>query len=159
MDVGVYYTDETMTDWEPFMAGLPNVEISEFEIHPGTEKIRAATYGRGIWESLIPPMVGNISSGNNMPHSYKLYQNYPNPFNPQTIIRFDVASKTGITLKVFNILGQEIRTLINSEVTPGEKSVVWDGKNNAGTVVNSGIYIYELRAGDFRESKKLVFMK
>ncbi len=159
MDVGVYYIDETMTDWEPFMAGLPNVEISEFELHPGTEKIRAATYGRGIWESLIPPMVGNISSGNNMPHSYKLYQNYPNPFNPQTIIRFDVASKTGITLKVFNILGQEIRTLINSEVTPGEKSVVWDGKNNAGTVVNSGIYIYELRAGDFRESKKLVFMK
>jgi photosystem II stability/assembly factor-like uncharacterized protein len=159
MDVGVYYRDDTMTDWEPFMAGLPNVEISEFEIHPGTNKIRAATYGRGIWESLIPPMVGNITGGNNIPHSFKLYQNYPNPFNPQTIIRFDIAAKSGVTLKVFNILGQEIRTLINSEVTSGEKSVVWDGKNNAGTVVNSGIYIYELRAGDFRESKKLVFMK
>jgi photosystem II stability/assembly factor-like uncharacterized protein len=159
MDVGVFYRDKTMTDWEPFMTNLPNVKISEFEIHEGTNKIRAATYGRGIWESPIPPMVGNITGGNNIPQIYKLYQNYPNPFNPQTIIRFDIASKSNVTLTVFNILGQEVRTLINSEVTSGEKSVVWDGKNNYGTIVNSGIYIYELRAGDYRDSKKMVFMK
>lgn len=159
LDVGVYYRDITMSDWEPFMTNLPNVEISEFEIHEGTNKLRAATYGRGIWESPIPPFVGNITGGNNLPQSYKLYQNYPNPFNPQTIIRFDIASKSNVTLKVFNILGQEVKTLINSEVTPGAKSVVWDGKNNFGTIVNSGIYIYELRAGDYRDSKKLVFIK
>jgi len=96
---------------------------------------------------------------NELPTEFKLYQNYPNPFNPQTIIRFDIASKSNVTLKIFNMLGQEIRTLINSEVTPREKSVVWDGKNNFGTIVNSGIYVYELRAGDFRNSKKMVFIK
>jgi len=62
MDVGVYYRDNTMNDWTPFTTNLPNVEISEFEIHEPTNKIRAATYGRGIWESVIPPMVGNVTA-------------------------------------------------------------------------------------------------
>jgi photosystem II stability/assembly factor-like uncharacterized protein len=159
MDVGAYYRDITMTDWEPFMNNLPNVEVSEFEIHVPTNKIRAATYGRGIWESPIPPMVGKPVVNNNIPSKFSLYQNYPNPFNPQTVIRFDIMQKSSVTLKIYNILGQEIKTLVNSELSPGEKSVVWKGENNSGNIVNSGIYIYELIAEDFRETKKMVFNK
>ncbi|RPI17973.1 MAG: T9SS C-terminal target domain-containing protein [Ignavibacteriae bacterium] len=159
MDVGVYYTDYTLTDWQPFMVNLPNVEVSEFEIYAPTNKIRAATYGRGIWESPIPPMVGISSNGNNIPYSYALHQNYPNPFNPRTTIKFDLAAKGMVSLKIFNILGQEIKTLVNSEQTPGTKTVTWDGTNNAGITVTSGIYIYELKAGDFRDTKKMVFLK
>ena len=159
MDVGVYYLDKSLSDWEPFMNQLPNVRISEFEVNLPANKIRAATYGRGIWESPIPPMVGSITENNQIPKRYALYQNYPNPFNPSTIIRFDIAEKSHVTLKIFNILGQEVRTLINSVVTPGEKSVSWDGRNDNGLTVNSGIYIYVINAGDYRESKKMIFIK
>jgi hypothetical protein len=148
-----------MNDWEPFMNNLPNVRISEFEINIPANKIRVATYGRGIWESSIPPMVGTITENNRTPKSYALYQNYPNPFNPSTIIRFDITGKSHVSLKVFNILGQEVRTLINSVVSPGEKSVSWDGRDNSGATVTSGIYIYSINAGDYRESKKMIFLK
>jgi flagellar hook assembly protein FlgD len=104
-------------------------------------------------------MVGSITENNQIPKRYALYQNYPNPFNPSTIIRFDIAEKSHVTLKIFNILGQEVRTLINSVVTPGEKSVSWDGRNDNGLTVNSGIYIYVINAGDYRESKKMIFIK
>jgi photosystem II stability/assembly factor-like uncharacterized protein len=159
MDVGVYYRDNTMNDWAPFMTNLPNVEVSEFEFYLPSNKIRAATYGRGIWESVIPPVTGNNSGNDNIPVSFALFQNYPNPFNPQTVIRFDIPVKSNVSLKIFNILGQEVKTLVYSELSPGEKSVSWNGKDNAGLSVNSGIYVYELRAGDYRESKKLVFVK
>lgn len=159
MDVGIYYRDATMSDWEPFMVNLPNVEIDELEINLPANKIRAATYGRGIWESVIPPMVGTASNHNNTPDKFELYQNYPNPFNPRTTIKFDIATRVSVSLKIFNILGQEIKTLVNSELTPGMKTVVWDGTNNTGTAVTSGIYIYVLKAGDFRDTKKMVLIK
>jgi hypothetical protein len=159
MDVGAYYKDATMSDWEPFMVNLPNVEIDEFEINIPANKIRAATYGRGIWETIIPPMVGTTSNQNNIPDKFELYQNYPNPFNPRTTIKFDIAVNSNVSLRIFNILGQEVRTLVNSELAPGIKTVVWDGTNNSGTVVTSGIYIYVLKAGDYRDTKKMVLLK
>jgi photosystem II stability/assembly factor-like uncharacterized protein len=159
MDVGVYYRDITMTDWSPFMKNMPNVEVSEMEVNLPANKLRAATYGRGIWETKIPPIVGLHNNNGNIPGKFALYQNFPNPFNPETVIRYDVASKGLITLKIYDILGREVKTLINAEQNPGELSVTWNGENNSGAVVTSGIYIYVLTGGDFRDSKKLVFIK
>jgi hypothetical protein len=90
---------------------------------------------------------------------YKENMKYDLMTSVSTIIRFDIAEKSNVTLKVFNILGQEVRTLINSVVSPGEKSVSWDGRNDNGATVTSGIYIYVINAGDFRESKKMIFLK
>jgi photosystem II stability/assembly factor-like uncharacterized protein len=165
MDVGVFYTDVTMNDWEPFITGLPNVEISEFEIHEGTEKIRAATYGRGIWESPIPPMVGNITGGNNVPQSYKLHQNYPNPFNPVTLIKFDIPSnvKSGpassmgwsnVKLIVYDILGREVAVIVNQQLQPGSYKLNWNATN-----FPSGVYFYRLTAGDYTDTKKMTLVK
>ncbi len=102
----------------------------------------------------------------NLPKAIQLYQNHPNPFNPSTNIRFMVHGSPFMvhrpiqtTLKVYNVRGQLVRTLLDEEKTPGEYSVTWDGKNQQGREVSSGIYFYELRAKDQSEVKKMVLLK
>lgn len=99
------------------------------------------------------------------PKTFDLYQNYPNPFNPSTVIRFTVRRKTAdgsslyTTLKIYNILGQMVRTLVEEEMIPGDHQIVWDGKDSSGKEASSGIYFYRLRVGEYSESKKMLFLK
>ena len=94
------------------------------------------------------------------PDDYRLEQNYPNPFNPSTTIKFFLPIKDRISVKVFDVLGQEVRTLINNEEHPsGVGQVVWDGKNNAGTPVTSGAYFYTLKFGNFEKTNKMMLLK
>jgi len=91
----------------------------------------------------------------NVPDAFSLHQNYPNPFNPTTSIRFDVLAKSDITLKVYDVMGREVATLINNEtVTPGTKEVDFDASS-----LSSGIYFYTLSAGDFIDTKKMMLLK
>ncbi len=91
---------------------------------------------------------------------YKLEQNYPNPFNPTTTIKFYLPINKQISLTVYNALGQKVKTLINNELlTAGEHSVQWDGTNNAGQKVASGMYIYELKYGNFKIQKRMTLLK
>ncbi|TFG48375.1 MAG: T9SS type A sorting domain-containing protein, partial [Candidatus Brocadiia bacterium] len=90
-----------------------------------------------------------------IPVSYMLYQNYPNPFNPLTTIRFGLPSDDQVTLKVYNLLGQEVVTLLNDADRPaGYHSIIWDGKNRLGATVSSGMYIYSLKTNTFSDVKK-----
>jgi len=91
--------------------------------------------------------------------SFKLSQNYPNPFNPTTIINYEVFESGKLTLKIFNLIGEEISTLVDKEILPGSYSVVWNAKNNLGEIVNSGIYLYTLRINKIQMSRKLIFLK
>lgn len=94
------------------------------------------------------------------PDDYKLYQNYPNPFNPSTKISFYLPIEKKISLKIYNQLGQVIRTLINDQILDqGEHAVIWDGKNDAGKLVSSGIYIAQLQFGNFSKEIKMILMK
>jgi hypothetical protein len=94
-----------------------------------------------------------------IPQKFELYQNYPNPFNPSTSISFDLAEDVFVTLKIYNILGQEIRTLVNDFKPAGKYTVVWDGKDNNGNAVGSGIYLYKINAGKFTKTMKMVLAK
>ena len=94
-----------------------------------------------------------------IPREFDLYQNYPNPFNPNTTIRYALKQSTRVTLTVYNLLGQEVRTLVNAQQEAGYKTVIWDGLNNQGRKVASGIYLYRLEAGDFVKTRKMVLMK
>ncbi len=93
------------------------------------------------------------------PVAYALGQNYPNPFNPSTTIRYALAEKTGVTLEIYTVLGQRVRTLFSGEQTTGEYEVVWDGTNDGGAHVASGVYFYRLRTGDFNAVRKLVMIR
>jgi hypothetical protein len=89
-----------------------------------------------------------------LPKEFALDQNYPNPFNPTTTINYDLPTDTRVSLKVFNVLGEEVVTLVSEVQKAGHKSVEW----NAGSVT-SGVYFYRIEAGDFAASKKLMLLK
>ena len=84
---------------------------------------------------------------------------YPNPFNPTTTISFSIKEKTPVELVIYNILGQKVRTLVNQPLEPGEHSIVWNGTDNKGRSVASGIYFYRMKAGNYSETKKMVLKK
>ena len=94
-----------------------------------------------------------------IPLEYSLSQNYPNPFNPVTQIRYTLPQLTNVTLKIYDILGREIKTLVNSEQPAGAYRLEWSGTNNFGTHVSSGVYIYRIVAGKFVQTKKMMFLK
>ncbi|MBN2365365.1 MAG: T9SS type A sorting domain-containing protein [Calditrichaeota bacterium] len=85
---------------------------------------------------------------------YQLYQNYPNPFNPTTTIQFDLPKTSEVTLKIFNVLGEEVTTLLSGSLLSGSHSVEWDASNLA-----SGVYLYRLQAGDYVETRKMILMR
>lgn len=94
------------------------------------------------------------------PNCFALNQNYPNPFNPTTTIKYALMEDVKVSLKIYNTLGQEVRTLVNEDQTAGFKEIMWDGKNNTGAAVPSGIYIYRLVAGSkFVKANKMMLVK
>ena len=98
----------------------------------------------------------------NSPYNFVLHQNYPNPLNPVTSIQYSVASGQSpphVTVKIYNIIGQEIRTLVDEFKEAGYYTITWDGKDSQGQNVSSGVYFYRLQAGDFVETKKMVLMR
>lgn len=104
--------------------------------------------------------VSNEDVSLNIPETFELYQNYPNPFNPSTTIGFDVPnSNTRVRLEIFNILGQKVKTLVNDVYSAGRYNVQWDGTNEFGTPVSTGVYLYRIQAGNIVQSKKLTFIK
>ncbi|MEM5810126.1 MAG: VWA domain-containing protein [Candidatus Aenigmatarchaeota archaeon] len=96
----------------------------------------------------------NVEKDNLIPKEFALYQNYPNPFNPETIIEFDIPKRTFVKLTIYDILGREIKTLVNEEINPGKYTVKFNASN-----LPSGIYFYRLDAGEFSDIKKMVFVK
>ncbi|MBS4028106.1 MAG: T9SS type A sorting domain-containing protein [Ignavibacteriales bacterium] len=91
---------------------------------------------------------------NEIPNGFSLAQNFPNPFNPSTSIQFQIATEGYTTLKIFDVLGQELTTLVSKNLTPGTYSATWNADN-----VQSGVYFYKLQSGNYSETKKLVLMK
>ncbi|MBL0061256.1 MAG: S8 family peptidase [bacterium] len=94
-----------------------------------------------------------------IPTEFRLYQNYPNPFNPTTQIEFDLPEAVRVTLKVFNTLGQEVATVSDEMMPAGHHVATWNGKSNVDTDVATGLYIYQIHAGSFTDTKKMVLMK
>ena len=91
----------------------------------------------------------------------RLEQNYPNPFNPSTTIHYSIEERSLVTLRIFNVAGQLVRTLTNEVQEPGEAGhvVTWDGTNDRGHALPSGIYFYQLVARNFEQTRKLVLLK
>jgi hypothetical protein len=94
-----------------------------------------------------------------VPTVFALAQNYPNPFNPSTTIKYQIATDANVTLDVYNLQGQKIRALVAKEQKAGYYSVVWDGRNEAGQTVSSGLYLYRVQAGSFVATHKMLLIK
>jgi hypothetical protein len=94
-----------------------------------------------------------------IPQTFSLAQNYPNPFNARTVIRYSLPKDSKVKISIYNILGQRVKVLVDEYQTTGHKTVVWDGTNQKGKEVASGVYLYKIKADDFVQSKKMLLLK
>jgi len=125
--------------------GLVEIQGTQWRTELVYAKIDGIEYGTPV---------GNIKEESSLPKEFVLTQNYPNPFNPTTIIKYDIPGFSFITLKVYDVLGKEIATLVNDEKPAGSYEVEFSAIG-----LPSGIYFYKLQAGNFIETKKMVLMK
>jgi fibronectin type 3 domain-containing protein len=95
----------------------------------------------------------------NTPRSFSLKQNYPNPFNPETIIEYNLPKGCQVEMVVYNVLGQKVRTLIEEHQKPGRHRVLWDGRDEEGRDVSSGIYLYRMKTSEFAQTKKMILLR
>jgi len=104
-------------------------------------------------------IVTNVDNASTLPKEFALSQNYPNPFNPTTVINYQLPKLSSVSIKIYNMLGQEVRTLVNEQRPAGSYNITWDGRNNFGEQVSSGAYIYRIVAGSFITAKKMILLK
>jgi flagellar hook assembly protein FlgD len=94
-----------------------------------------------------------------LPSAFELHQNYPNPFNPTTTIAFTMKLADDVSLDVFNLLGQNVKTLFSGRLSAGKHEFDWDATSNTGAKVASGVYFYRLSSSSTTESKKMILLK
>lgn len=117
-------------------------------------------YGSSLILFYNPPQPTDVADSDTPPAAgYQLQANYPNPFNPSTTISFSLPKQSHVNITVYNLLGQETKTLLNASVTAGEHQVEWDGTDDDGRTVATGIYLYRILADDFTQSRKMVLAK
>jgi len=102
---------------------------------------------------------GAVAVVSGVPRSYGLSQNYPNPFNPETEIAYQVPQASNVSIHIYNIQGQVVRTLVDADRDAGDYRVVWNGRDDAGNEVATGIYLYRITAGNFTSTKKMILLK
>jgi hypothetical protein len=104
-------------------------------------------------------LTGVPGDGTGTPTTFALEQNYPNPFNPTTSINYSVSERSFVSVRIFNLVGQEVRTLVSRVQEAGVHHAEWDGTASDGKALPSGVYLYQMTAGGFRDMKKMVLLK
>ena len=94
-----------------------------------------------------------------LPITYNLYNAYPNPFNPVTTLRYDLPEDARVNITIYDMMGRIVKTLVNGTQTAGYKSIQWNATNSFGKPVSAGVYLYQIRAGEFIQTKKMVVLK
>ena len=153
-DLGVYFFDSGSLD----STGTSNVVV---DTSAGLVYAEVAHFSDIVVARKPSNTTGTASETARVPRVSMLYGNYPNPFNPETEIRFDLAGAgtRTIRLTIYNIMGQEIRTLVHGAYAPGSHRVRWDGRDNAGHSVGTGLYIYRLEGPEFVFSRRMVLVR
>ena len=137
-------------------SGIRNIEIYEgTQLSMGLEMREAELFA---FQFKLDPSL-DVSSGPLLARSWSLEQNYPNPFNPSTMIEFALPRRVAVKMTVYNVLGQEVRTLVDGPLSAGQHKVAWDGVDSHGTGVAGGVYFYRLVADDFSETRKMVLLR
>jgi len=162
-DGGLTFTNELLST-QPSPTSVPggNVRFGDYicidywknKIVPVWTDERAGSYNMEIYTALINTSVGITPSVNNVPDKFELLQNYPNPFNPTTNIKYQIPNNSYVLLKVFDIIGKEITTLVNEKQSPGSYEVSFDGSN-----LPSGVYFYKIESSGFADTKKMILIK
>jgi hypothetical protein len=144
------YNDNTSSEYYANILMLSDSVPGSFVNYSGNNK----SFAKYMFVRIGTPAVGISNINSNTPGEYRLYQNYPNPFNPSANIRYQITNNIFVNLKVYDILGKEVATLVNEKQSPGTYEVTFDGSG-----LSSGIYFYKLEAGNFSDIKRMVLIK
>jgi hypothetical protein len=106
-----------------------------------------------------PAGIGDNGQSAGIPLAFGSYQNYPNPFNPMTTIKYSLEKDTQVSLRIYSIKGRLVKILVDGKQSKGLQAVVWNGKDNNGQPVASGVYIYRMQAGNFQQSRKMLLVR
>lgn len=160
---GVFYSEDNGDNWMALNNGLSNLNIRSLLVRPN-DILYAGTYGNGVYRiDLNQTSLDHTTDP--LPAQFTLEQNYPNPFNPTTNIEFQIppggrSAFGSVELKVYDINGRLVKTLLNEPLSAGFHSVVWNGKNDNGQRVASGLYFYQLKAGEkFQQVRKMMLIR
>jgi photosystem II stability/assembly factor-like uncharacterized protein len=148
---GIYYIPLSGNTWHPANQGL--TQLSCYTVIKFKYFIFAGTTA-GIFKRPSNEFTSIIKIGNTIPDNYNLSQNYPNPFNPKTIFRYSIPENGIVNIRVYNILGKEVETVVNEKLNPGNYEVTFDGSS-----FPSGIYFYSLVTDNFKSTKKMMLIK
>jgi hypothetical protein len=138
--------------------------VADAEFESG-HTVAYQTGGFSVLSSLTAMSQTDVESDEqaNVPTSFSLKQNYPNPFNPETVIEYDLPENAQIVLKIYDVRGNEVRTLESTAKSAGSHTAIWDGHNEFGTLVSSGVYFYQLNVvsenATFSQTRKMILMK
>ena len=115
-------------------------------------------WAAGIYGTILKTSNGGVSFSENAPgvtvSEFQLYQNYPNPFNPATTIRYSISQENFVSIKVYNLLGEEVAALVNDYKIPGSYNIIFNAAS-----LSSGVYFYKISAGEFSKNKKMILVK
>ncbi|MCE1165326.1 MAG: T9SS type A sorting domain-containing protein [Bacteroidetes bacterium] len=150
---GVYLSSDAGASWSAINTGFGQTPLV-MSLFIANKYIFAGTGRLAIWRRPLSDVILDAGNTGNNPSSYFLGQNYPNPFNPVTKIQFAVKKNVWTIVKVYDILGKEVTTLVNERLQSGTYEVTLDGSG-----LNSGVYFYRLTAGDYTETKKMLLVK
>ena len=122
--------------------------------------VRASDYS-GNWSdySEIVQLSTLFNDNANVAERFMLHQNFPNPFNPITTLRYDLPKDSFVIIRVFDMSGNEVKTLVNGIKGAGFNSVQWNSTNNQGEPISAGVYLYSIEADDFIQTKKMILLK
>ncbi len=151
LDLGISWTPQQ----SPTLKNLLGVSFfnNDFGMAVGDSGIVLVTHTGGVVVSVEENAAIEIPAG------FLLHQNYPNPFNPETVIKYQLRASADVELAIYNLLGQRIRLLLSQNQPDGFHQIKWHGTDDAGRAVSSGVYFYELRAGDVRQTKKMLLLQ
>ena len=153
-DVGMYVSFDTGQSWEVLGEGLPILPIGDIKIHPVENFLVAGTYGRSMYKIDLNLVTDIKNDQPQIVNRFSLSQNYPNPFNPTTKISWQSPVGSHQILKVYDITGKDILTLVDEYKSAGKHEINFDA-----TLLSSGVYLYKLITGNYSETKKMVVLK
>ena len=155
-----YESNEPMVEVTPYEWAelMTNLELErwtlEYTVQASDEEYTVETEGEFVFQNNTLSVENDIT-----PLSFRLHQNYPNPFNPVTTLRYDLPENGLVNITIYDMLGNVITELVNEVQNSGYKSIQWNATNNQGQPVSTGVYLYSIEVGDFRQTKKMILLK
>jgi len=163
---GVFRSTNNGDSWTQVNSGLTSTVVYALAINANGYIFAGTYHGRVFRSAQTTTAVREKEIANAIPSSFELAQNHPNPFsangtfgNPSTTIKYDLPQQVEVKLEIFDLTGRHVRTLAHQSQPAGRYAITWDGRNEQGEVIASGVYLYQLRAGTFTLTRRMALVQ